>query len=128
MSKKKQRSSRGSRRILPVAAVVLLASLAVGAFVLTRSRDASARVPSPQSQPADATFLPTATHQNPAPGAAPAGMVWIPGGEFSMGARDTRGLPEGGMQSMEDARPIHRVYVDGFWLDRTDVTNEEFAR
>ena len=45
-----------------------------------------------------------------------------------MGARDPRGVPEGGMQSMEDARPIHRVYVDGFWLDRTDVTNEEFAR
>jgi formylglycine-generating enzyme required for sulfatase activity len=32
------------------------------------------------------------------------------------------------MLSMEDARPIHRVYVDGFWMDATDVTNEEFAR
>lgn len=29
---------------------------------------------------------------------------------------------------MPDARPIHRVYVDGFWMDATDVTNEEFAR
>jgi formylglycine-generating enzyme required for sulfatase activity len=27
-----------------------------------------------------------------------------------------------------DAQPIHRVYVDGFWIDRTEVTNEEFAR
>jgi formylglycine-generating enzyme required for sulfatase activity len=29
---------------------------------------------------------------------------------------------------MPDARPIHRVYVDGFWMDRTEVTNDEFAR
>ena len=27
-----------------------------------------------------------------------------------------------------DAQPIHRVYVDGFWMDRTEVTNAEFAR
>jgi sulfatase modifying factor 1 len=26
-----------------------------------------------------------------------------------------------------DSRPIHRVHVDGFWMDRTDVTNEQFA-
>jgi formylglycine-generating enzyme required for sulfatase activity len=29
---------------------------------------------------------------------------------------------------MEDARPIHRVYVDGFWMDKTDVTNAQFER
>lgn len=27
-----------------------------------------------------------------------------------------------------DARPVHRVYVDGFWMDETEVTNEEFER
>ncbi|MGZ8842914.1 MAG: formylglycine-generating enzyme family protein [Pyrinomonadaceae bacterium] len=54
-----------------------------------------------------------------APAPAPEGMVWIPGGEFSMGAED----PE-----MRDARPFHRVAVDGFWMDQTEVTNEEFAR
>lgn len=80
------------------------------------------------SQPAEASFLPTATNSNPAPGAAPEGMVWIPGGEFSMGIKDPRGLPDGGSNPMADARPIHRVYVDGFWLDQTDVTNEQFAR
>jgi formylglycine-generating enzyme len=32
------------------------------------------------------------------------------------------------MRATEDSRPIHRVYVNGFWMDRTDVTNEEFAR
>jgi len=48
---------------------------------------------------------------------APAGMVWIPGGRFWMGTNH-----------MEDAQPVHQVEVKGFWIDRTDVTNEEFAR
>jgi len=55
-------------------------------------------------------------------------MVWIPGGEFSMGTVDPRFLPQGGHDPMEDARPIHRVYVDAFWIDATEVTNDEFAR
>jgi formylglycine-generating enzyme required for sulfatase activity len=55
-------------------------------------------------------------------------MVWISGGEFSMGAMDPPYINEVGMNGAVDARPIHRVYVDGFWMDRTDVTNEEFAR
>jgi len=28
----------------------------------------------------------------------------------------------------KDASPVHRVYVDGFWMDATEVTNEQFAR
>ena len=32
-----------------------------------------------------------------------------------------------GMQATTDSRPIHRVYVDGFWMDKTEVTNEQFA-
>ena len=55
-------------------------------------------------------------------------MVWIPGGEFSMGCKDPRSLPHGGHEAMDDSRPIHRVYVDGFWMDKTDVINEEFEK
>jgi formylglycine-generating enzyme required for sulfatase activity len=54
-------------------------------------------------------------------------MAWIPGGEFSMGCADPRGIPYGGMDAMPDARPVHRVRVDGFWMDRTEVTNAQFA-
>jgi sulfatase modifying factor 1 len=72
-------------------------------------------------------FAMTIINNSPAPSPAPKGIVWIPGGEFSMGAEDPRGIPGGGMQSMDDSRPIHRVYVDGFWMDATDVTNEQFA-
>ena len=32
-----------------------------------------------------------------------------------------------GMQATTDSRPIHRVVVDGFWMDSTEVTNEQFA-
>src|ERR1700722_15785467 len=51
------------------------------------------------------------------PGPAPPGMAWIPGGEFSMGCVDPRDLPHGGHEAMTDARPLHRVAVDGFWID-----------
>lgn len=53
-------------------------------------------------------------------GTAPAGMVWIPGGEFIMGT-DTD------PQRRSDESPAHRVKIDGFWMDITEVTNEEFA-
>jgi formylglycine-generating enzyme len=103
-----------------------LAAAAVIAFMaFTHTPRAREKGEAPERSTA---FLPTAVNRSQAPGTAPSGMVWIPGGEFSMGIEDPRGHPEGGMQSMDDARPIHRVYVDGFWMDQTDVTNEEFAR
>src|SRR3954470_18310596 len=55
---------------------------------------------------------------NNPPGPPPEGMVWVPGGEFWRG---TDGGPE-------DKQPRHKVYVDGFWMDRTEVTNAQFAK
>jgi sulfatase modifying factor 1 len=49
----------------------------------------------------------------------PEGMVWVPGGTFLMGSDE----PDDG-----DAHPIHTVALDGFWMDRTEVTNRQFAR
>ena len=63
-----------------------------------------------------------------APSPAPAGMVRIPAGEFSMGMADPRGQAHGGTEAMEDARPLHRVKVRSVWMDRTPVTNAQFAR
>ncbi|MFV5697071.1 formylglycine-generating enzyme family protein [Flavobacterium sp. ZT3R17] len=44
------------------------------------------------------------------------GMVWIPGGEFSMGTND-----------YPDAKPVHKVSVKGYWIDEHEVTNAQFA-
>jgi sulfatase modifying factor 1 len=45
-------------------------------------------------------------------------MRWIPGGTFLMGSEDF--YPE--------ERPVHRVAVDGFWMDERPVTAGEFRR
>jgi formylglycine-generating enzyme len=47
-------------------------------------------------------------------------MRWIPGGEFTMGTDDPRG--------MANERPAHRVRVRGFWMDEHPVTNAAFRR
>jgi formylglycine-generating enzyme required for sulfatase activity len=36
-------------------------------------------------------------------------------------------VDEIGMGATTDARPIHRVFVDGFYMDKTDVTNAQFS-
>jgi sulfatase modifying factor 1 len=124
-SKHYRRHRRRLRRILTAATLFFVIGLIIAVLSFTHSRRASA---GPPSQTAEASFLPTAANRSPAPSSAPEGMIWIPGGEFSMGIQDPRGLPNGGANPMADARPIHRVYVDGFWMDQTDVTNEQFAR
>ena len=52
--------------------------------------------------------------------AAAAGMVWIQGGAFVMG--------DDSPESLRNEKPTHRVRVDGFWMDATEVTNAEFGR
>ena len=71
-------------------------------------------------------FETTKVASNASPGNTPKGMAWIPGGTFSMGCLDPRGIPYGGDKPMTDARPIHSVTIDGFWIDTTEVTNEQF--
>jgi sulfatase modifying factor 1 len=45
-------------------------------------------------------------------------LVWIPGGTFRMGS--DRHYPE--------EAPVHSVGVDGFWMRKFAVTNDEFGR
>ncbi|MCW5551540.1 MAG: formylglycine-generating enzyme family protein [Verrucomicrobiae bacterium] len=45
-------------------------------------------------------------------------MVWVPGGTFWMGSAE----------GQVDEKPVHQVTVDGFWMDKTEVTNEQFER
>jgi formylglycine-generating enzyme required for sulfatase activity len=107
--------------------VVLAAALGISiiAWVTTHVHKATA-ASKPQAS-STVTFLTTKANVGGAPSQAPKGMVWIPGGEFSMGANDPPDMDEVGMKATEDARPVHRVYVDGFFMDKTDVTNAQFA-
>jgi sulfatase modifying factor 1 len=125
---KKRRAKANPKSVTPrqkflfVAALVMLAGCSV--FLIRRESVAHAGHPVPTST---AVFQPTVPNRVPAPGAAPAGMVWLSGGEFSMGAADAQDMNDVGMKATEDSRPVHRVYVDGFWMDKTDVTNQQFG-
>jgi formylglycine-generating enzyme required for sulfatase activity len=43
-------------------------------------------------------------------------MVYIPAGIFTMGSNDS-----------ENEQPVHEVYLDGFWIDKYEVTNAQYA-
>jgi sulfatase modifying factor 1 len=53
-------------------------------------------------------------------GRAVEGMVLVPSGEFLMGTNDT--------ETYEQERPAHKVKLDGFFIDKTEVTNEAFEK
>ena len=77
---------------------------------------------------AESVFKPTIENKNKPAGKTPKGMVWIPGGEFSMGSN----VEDESLCSIKgvtkDAAPVHRVYVDGYYMDQTEVTNEEYEK
>ena len=75
----------------------------------------------------ESEFLPTLNANAKPPGEAPVGMLWIPGGEFSMGA-PAASSGKCSPDAIVDARPVLRVKVGGFWMDRTEVTNGDFAK
>ena len=76
--------------------------------------------PIPTSTP---TLTPTPIPAAPAAGATRVrevdGMVevYVPGGTFQMGSSEGYG----------DEQPVHTVSLDGFWIDRTEVTNAQYA-
>jgi TolB protein len=50
-----------------------------------------------------------------------AAMVYVPGGTFQMGS------DAGDTHANDDEFPKHSVTLDGFWIDRTEVTNAQYA-
>jgi formylglycine-generating enzyme len=64
------------------------------------------------SRPSQITF------SDPEPPVKEPGMVWIPGGEFTMGTNDA--------DAHEAEKPAVNVAVNGFWMDETEVTNAQF--
>jgi formylglycine-generating enzyme required for sulfatase activity len=53
---------------------------------------------------------------------APDGMVWVENKTFIQGAK------EGDQYAMHREKPSHKVTVDGFYIDVTEVTNKQFKK
>src|SRR5215469_10091510 len=103
-----QRSGKHRWKAASLAISVVAAVIAIAGWMRYAQRAAI-----PEGAGEDAAFGPTIPDSGTAPGRAPAGMVWISGAEFSMGAQDPAGGSAVGMAATTDSRPVHRVYVDG---------------
>jgi len=73
-------------------------------------------------------LLSAAAPRAQAPDTAPA-MVAVPAGDFWMGRTRLWLMDEIGWQirDRQDDRPVHRVYLDAFAIDRHEVTNGAYA-
>ncbi len=89
----------------PAACERLPVLVLLSVLVLSSCRDAE------DAQPAARTLPVIATKSG-------AEMVLVPAGRFSMGSTD--GKP--------DEAPVHEVWVDSFYMDRTEVTQEQYSR
>jgi len=49
-------------------------------------------------------------------------MIQVPAGEFLMGGQETD------PKAADDEKPAHTVYLDTFWIDRTEVTNAQYVQ
>jgi formylglycine-generating enzyme required for sulfatase activity len=49
-------------------------------------------------------------------------MIHVPAGEFLMGSKDAD------RKAAADEKPVHTVYLDAFWIDRTEVTNTQYTQ
>jgi len=133
---KSKTSNEPERRSARKVWLMVLLAAAAGSFVIWKALGSSEVKPQrsiepetiiAESAPNSAGFKPTVANSE-SQSRSQEGMVWIPGGEFSMGStvesESMCGLPG----VTRDALPVHRVYVDGFWMDATELTNEAFEK
>ncbi|MBP2310266.1 SUMF1/EgtB/PvdO family nonheme iron enzyme [Azospirillum melinis] len=100
------------RRILFPFISLLALCVSIGAAGLSAPHAA------PVAPPSEPGLLCQSYSGKPDGGDRHAGMAWVPGGETTIGS-DEHYSEEG---------PATKVRVDGFWMDRTEVTNAQFAR
>ncbi|MFQ6101836.1 MAG: formylglycine-generating enzyme family protein [Anaerolineae bacterium] len=61
-------------------------------------------------------------------------MVWVPGGEFTVGLTEAdvdavmTGCSNCPRDRVDNACPQHTVHLDGFWIDRREVSNGQYRR
>jgi formylglycine-generating enzyme required for sulfatase activity len=110
------RTRLGAYEAFALISVVAMVSSCDRRDSISPESHAGHQTPAPSVARADASVRINTTA---APEPSPKDMVWIPGGTFWMGCEGC-GMP--------DALPVHLVEVDGFWMDRTPVTNADFDR
>jgi serine/threonine-protein kinase len=93
---------KGANTASVVASLLIIASLAAGAYMVFKP--SVAKPPPPPVRESAQT--------------APAGMILIPGGQFTMGRNS--GRPE--------ERPEHVVDIKPFYIDQFEVTNEAYQK
>jgi len=118
---------RGNQLINYATAFVVSVTLVTAACSKSAEPTPSPAAPAEHAHSATG-FQPTVENISVPGGVAPEGMAWIPGGEFSMGSDSAHDSLCSTPGLTADAQPIHRVYVDGFWMDRTEVTNAQFEK
>ena len=92
-----------------------LIAFLIGAWLTGSATQAASPTTSP---PAAATGMPTGVLPTRAADGMP--MVYVPAGEFVMGNPPDRGN--------DHERPQHSVYLDAYWIDQLEVSNQQFQR
>jgi len=82
----------------------------------------AARTPRPTAKESPVPSACTAVGQTRVRAADGMEMVCVPEAEFLMGSSDAD--PDAG----DDEKPQHTVYLDGYWIDRTEVTNAQYRK
>jgi formylglycine-generating enzyme required for sulfatase activity len=115
----------GNRRAAEQVAATQTAAAAAAATAEAQAIAEAQATPSPPRPTNTPVVVPTDTPYltetpippTPTPLPAPPGMVYVPAGEFTMGSG------EGGSR-----QPVHPVYLDAFYIDKTEVTNAQYRQ
>ena len=118
-----------------LAALLIMISVGVWIGRMWTGAPAAIATLTPTRTPVPATVAPTATpvpRPTPIPTAASLGigstyrrekdgmvMVYVPAGEFLMGRTE---------DNINPRAPQHTVYLDAFWVDRTEVTHAQYSQ
>lgn len=99
--------------------VIVLTLLALACSVLGGSEEEDADTPEPAAESPTSTAMPAMPETEEPRTRIIDGMVMvhIPAGEFLMGDDESAFAPE---------KPAHLVYLDEYWIDRTEVTNAQY--
>lgn len=105
------------KRFLKANWLVVFAALMVLAMVIVRVAGSGRSGVGPQTQSSTLDFGSTMVNELD-------GMeyVWVPPGEFLMGSSDVDWL------ASSDEQPQHSVYLDGYWIAKTEVTVAQYRR